>query len=135
YDPWLWRTDATPSGTYTVKHFDGSGPENFVAMRGRVYFVAGTIANGRELFSTDGTANGTRMVVDLTPENGSGPVIGSNPANFKRVGSGLFFTADTPITGRRMLCVTDGTATGTHTSLLIANSFDQLTATRSLLFF
>jgi len=40
----------------------GSNPSGFVRVGDDVYFAAATLQHGRELWVTDGTENGTRMV-------------------------------------------------------------------------
>ena len=67
----LFRTDGTPAGTFEVKDINPGGdwpqPTNLVVAGGRVFFVAGDDAAGRELWSTDGTGAGTARVADLRP--------------------------------------------------------------------
>jgi ELWxxDGT repeat protein len=67
----LFRTDGTPAGTFEVKDINPGGdwpqPTNLVVAGGRVFFVAGDDAAGRELWSTDGTEGGTARVADLRP--------------------------------------------------------------------
>ncbi|MFN7003395.1 MAG: hypothetical protein ACK4NW_08185, partial [Roseinatronobacter sp.] len=63
--------------------------------------------HGRELWVTDGTEEGTRMIFDIR----SGP-IGSGPSQFVATEDGrAFFTASA---GTRRLWITDGTRGGTH---------------------
>ncbi|MFP2899316.1 ELWxxDGT repeat protein, partial [Corallococcus sp. 4LFB] len=59
-------------------------------MGGRLYFAADDGVHGRELWSTDGTAQGTVLVQDLEP----GPV-GSTPTAFAEADGWLFFSATT----------------------------------------
>ena len=48
-----------------------SDPAEFFGFRGDVYFSASTIETGRELWKTDGTRSGTRLVKDLNPGTGA----------------------------------------------------------------
>lgn len=88
-----------------------SAPHSFVEAGGITYFVAKGDEGGgyEELWRTDRTAAGTRMVVDLTPGLGG---TGSNPRNLTNVDGALYFTA-TAGTGANALWTTDGTAAGT----------------------
>ena len=71
------------------------------------FFAVTTRDFGRELYVTDGTSEGTRLVKDII----SGPV-SSNPDNFILLGDLVFFTT-TGFAGIRGLWVTDGTSSGT----------------------
>ncbi len=79
----LWSTDGTATGTQMVKNIntykvrpnsreEGSDPNRFVVAMGKLYFVASTEANGYELYESDGTTAGTKMVTDLYPGDRSG---------------------------------------------------------------
>lgn len=74
----------------------------------RAYFFAYTPEHGRELMVTDGTPEGTRVVLDLIP----GP-FGGMPLGLRTVGDRLYFGAlSTDRTHE--LWTSDGTAEGTH---------------------
>lgn len=82
----------------------GSFPRDFTAAGDRVYFAA-TSVQGEELWTSDGTAAGTKLTKDIRPSS-----FGSNPRSFTPAGNGvLYFTADDG-TGRAWW-KTDGTAT------------------------
>lgn len=108
----LWQTDGTSAGTRMVKDLDPQSSlpgQWFVSARNdaltvgdTMYFTGVTNAHGRELWRTDGTPEGTRMVADLVPGAGD-----SNPEGFVALGNQLIFTAD------KKLWRTDGTAGGT----------------------
>ncbi len=86
----------------------GSAPRFLTRAAARVYFRANDGVHGAELWATDGTAQGTRLVRDIRPgEAGSGPTL------LTRVGSRVFFTAADGVHGRE-LWVSDGTRAGTH---------------------
>jgi ELWxxDGT repeat protein len=71
-----------------------------------ILFAAGT-ALGRELWFTDGTADGTRLVKDIDPAGSS------NPYGFTALGDGrMLFAASTAATSTE-LWVSDGTEAGT----------------------
>jgi ELWxxDGT repeat protein len=107
----LWKTDGTTSGTQKVagpflQRFSSSSP---LAVKDRMYFAAAGEGDncGEELWVSDGTPQGTRMVKDIVPGKES-----SFPREFLAFrNKAFFFATDTP--GRRTLYVTDGTAEGT----------------------
>jgi uncharacterized repeat protein (TIGR01451 family) len=74
----------------------------------QLFFVADDGAHGRELWVTDGTAQGSRLVVDLTPG-----LNGSNPYNLLALGNKVLFTINNSSTGDGEPWVSDGTAAGT----------------------
>jgi large repetitive protein len=111
-----------PPGSYN-RTVNSSAPTQFTEMNGALYFVAesglgpdgepcGPLSAdcrylGRELWKTDGTAEGTVLVRNIS-ELGS-----SQPWNFTISGGLLFFTADDGIVGRE-LWRSDGTEAGTR---------------------
>lgn len=118
----LWVTDGTAAGTRRVSNVAGVAPPwggpgdpqvtGITAAGAKVYFVANDRDAGAQLFVSDGTAAGTRMVKKL----GKGPAeggVGSLPAAGLAVGDKLLFAADDGEHGRE-LWVTDGTAAGTR---------------------
>src|SRR4029450_12078754 len=78
-----------------------------VAYRDRVYFVGEDEAHGAELWSSDGTAAGTRLVRDIDP----GPDWSN--VNDRVVAGGILFFTKIGAHGRE-LWRTDGTEEGTH---------------------
>ena len=102
----LWATDGTAVGTVLLKDINpgaaGSEPgfspndgiledgfERFLVADGRMYFSATTAANGRELWVTDGTPEGTHIVADIVP----GPA-SSSPWEMDEHGGSVYFTAN-----------------------------------------
>lgn len=84
-----------------------SFPEQFTSAGDTLYFTANDIEHGTELWRTDGTREGTRMVKDIFPNSPS-----SNPENLVALGNVLYFTADDGIKGVE-LWRSDGSAEGT----------------------
>jgi len=86
----------------------GSYPNNLTTSGDTLFFSAeGRPYKGTELWATDGTAVGTRLVKDINPGTAS-----SNPDIIKAAGNGvIFFRADDG-TGRN-LWKSDGTTAGT----------------------
>ncbi len=113
----LWKTDGTAAGTKLVKDVDTNGGEGsnafpMAVMGGRVYFTAsdGTFTgeHGNELWKTDGTAAGTKLVKDLAPG-----VADSGINHVAVLGSKLIFTANDNSGIGLQLFQSDGTAAGT----------------------
>jgi ELWxxDGT repeat protein len=131
HEPWV--SDGTPGGTHLLKDIDtqtepslfpggevpgSSNPAHFTPVGSSILFAAddGLAEAGRELWTTDGTAAGTRLLVDInrtvftdgiTDKPGS-----SSPGPLVRFGDRFFFAADDGVYGRE-LWKTDGTAAGT----------------------
>ena len=111
----LWRTDGTPDGTRLVKElgpgYASGNPRYLVAFKQQAFFAASTGALGdpddRELWRSDGTAEGTRRVIDLRPGAAS-----SFPTDLTVRGRTLFFAASDGDTGRE-LWRSDGSKAGT----------------------
>jgi ELWxxDGT repeat protein len=71
------------------------------------FFSAMDDEHGRELWRTDGTPSGTRLLKDINPG-----ADGSYPHGFARVGAELYFVASNPQVGAS-LWKSDGTEVGT----------------------
>ena len=109
----LWVTNGTTEGTYKC-----SIPGNeilkarwFKEFNGRLYFTAQTVANGWEIWSTDGTVAGTAMLKDINPDQGNGFQMNLDP-NFFVFENRLWFKANDGTHGIE-LWSTDGTTAGT----------------------
>ncbi len=111
----IWSTDGTAQGTGRVSRF---GPQGNV-WRDSLYdasavlptgflFVADDPDHGRELWHTEGTPAGTRLVRDLATVN----VASSDPQALMRLGAQVFFFADDGTHGFE-LWKSDGTGAGT----------------------
>jgi ELWxxDGT repeat protein len=113
----LWRSDGTEDGTHLVKDIlSGSGSgltesgyysANLTNLAGTLLFAADDGTNGRELWTSDGTAEGTVLVKDIYPAANT-----SWLQDFVPVGDKLFFAADDGTNGKE-LWVSDGTGDGT----------------------
>jgi ELWxxDGT repeat protein len=86
----------------------GSNPRELTNAAGLVFFTADDDVHGRELWITDGTAAGTRLIRDIRPGPG-----GSRPRKLTPVGGRLYFVATDGTRGRE-LWVSDGTRAGTR---------------------
>src|SRR5215212_4164568 len=81
----LWRSNGTRSGTRLVKDIDpgplvikkmenteagSSAPDKVLRTKRWIYFAAITASKGEELWKSDGTARGTKIVKDIVPGPG-----------------------------------------------------------------
>lgn len=102
----LWKTDGTVGGTLKVATIPYSGYGDlfdFTAISGAVYFrVWG--ADGRELWSSDGTSTGTGLVVDMNP--GVYKPYG-DPSGLTLVGDTIYFAANRVDVGRELFLLAD----------------------------
>ncbi|HSK74854.1 MAG TPA: ELWxxDGT repeat protein, partial [Thermoanaerobaculia bacterium] len=93
----LWRLDAT-FGAVLVRTV-GPAAQSFgatmVSAGGRLFFPGHDGEHGIELWESDGTAAGTRMVEDIAPGPSS-----SRPAEISALGNRIFFSANDGIHGR-----------------------------------
>ena len=120
----LWRTDGSLEGTQHVADLDISrqtirypagtridlkSNQLLATANDRVYFVASDGEHGREVWTTDGTSKGTRMVTDLSP----GPSNTFFATQFAVAGDQLFFTAY-EASGNLGMWTSDGTQDGTY---------------------
>jgi ELWxxDGT repeat protein len=113
----LWRTDGTPAGTTFVS----AGPRgealyisDLVTAGNRLFFQGYDSAHGYEVWVSDGTAGGTRLVKDIDP----GPAHG-RPENLTVLDGILYFAANDSEHGIE-LWRSDGTDGGTR---LVADLF------------
>ena len=120
----LWRSDGTAQGTTLVGDinpgsdsewpYGNSWPSELTDVAGTLFFVANDGVHGYELWRSDGTADGTKMVRDILPGTAW---TGSYPDQLTNIAGTLFFGADDEIhssgaTGTE-LWSSDGTAAGT----------------------
>jgi ELWxxDGT repeat protein len=86
-DVGLWRTDGNARGaTLVTRAVSGPGPLTNVS--GTIFFVNSDAAHGPELWKSNGTADGTRLVLDIYPG-----LTGSYPSQLTNINGTLFFSA------------------------------------------
>ncbi len=134
----LWRTDGTEAGTRALVDVDGNfSPSDFAPLGGRAFFGL-VVAEGLELWSSDGTAAGTVPVI--SDVDAPRPL---NPRSFAVLHGILYFYAETGDPARPgALWRSDGTAAGTRIVTTFAPPGDpdlfispELTPAGDLLFF
>lgn len=103
----LYRTDGSTGGTFELSPLQNALFSGTVEVNEVAYFVGQDAGSGSELWITDGTSLGTRLVKDIFPGASS-----ASPQSLTRVDDRLFFSA-IENTGGRELWVSDGTAGGT----------------------
>lgn len=88
-----------------------SSPDELTPLEDCFLFVADDLVNGRELWRSDGSQQGTALLADIYPGR-----IGSNPEQLARVGTTVYFAAESPDYGTE-LWASDGTTAGTAQQL------------------
>jgi trimeric autotransporter adhesin len=107
----LWKSDGSEKGTVKVANIEptyyspyfNTEPQHVFCVSGNNLFVAATEYDtyGTELWITNGTDKGTKLVKNINP------TFNSNPTNLTDVNGILYFTADDGIHGNE-LWSTDG---------------------------
>ena len=130
----LWVTDGTAAGTHELTGisgaFTGSGglfggpptthvasPPDLTIFNNEVLFNGLDAAGNNGLWTTDGTASGTRELTTISGANATGV----DPFYLTPFKHEVIFNGDDAI-GNRGLWVTDGTAAGTHEVTGIKNA-------------
>ncbi|NTU84735.1 MAG: hypothetical protein HGA45_36125 [Chloroflexales bacterium] len=115
--PGLVVSDGTPAGTRPIGDFTVLSWYNGVAsLGGRLYFIADDAVHGAELWVSDGTAVGTKILADINPGK---PDAFTYSSALWQVGDQLVFLADDGTNGAE-LWGTDGTPGGTQPLMEIA---------------
>jgi ELWxxDGT repeat protein len=107
----LWMSDGTDAGTKAVKNINFSNafaieppttqeptPAYLTLVGNTLYFVADDGEKGKELWQSNGTEAGTKIVKDIN----TAQFTGSNPTNLRNASGKLFFMADDGINGREL---------------------------------
>jgi ELWxxDGT repeat protein len=124
----LWKTDGTFPGTVLVKDIftnnsnpfqSLAGPRYYTKIGNTIYFSARDAVNGIELWKTDGTGQGTKMIKDINLGNNTN----FGPSQLTRVNNTLYFkqnTSENP--GNTQILKSDGTEQGTTQVTNLQNS-------------
>lgn len=121
----LYKTDGSVDGAILVASFPRTvpnslysiEPSNFTAAGSNLFFTYNDGVHGIELWTSDGTPSGTRMVKDICPGADS-----SEPGWLTSVGGKLYF-AVTDGTNPDGLWTSDGTEAGTRLVTVINSGF------------
>jgi ELWxxDGT repeat protein len=122
----LWATDGTPAGTRLLKEVklpsdlaaattNPLGIANPTDVNGKLFFTVDLPGAGQQLWATDGTPAGTKLVKQVHPQSSARLTspIGPDPVRqLTAAGGKLFFVADGGSVGSQVW-VSDGTAAGT----------------------
>ncbi len=92
----------------------GSEPREFVLAGPRMFFTAFSPSTGRELYVTDGSPAGTRLVVDLFAGSGSGMAAQQQQRPYLFANGRLYFSGISSSRPNCALFETDGSAAGTR---------------------
>lgn len=106
----IWVSDGTAAGTQILKDInpgsgDGVSPIvsspfvalDFIVHGDKLYFTANNGTTGYELWETDGTSPGTKLVYDLNPG-----MTGSTPTTYRIMGNFIYFFATTQAAGKEL---------------------------------
>ena len=114
----LWKASPSTGGAALVRDiYPGYAPpdilaypylRDFTALDGNLYFSANDLVHGHELWTSDGTAEGTRLVSDIVPGAGS-----SWARGLRAVGEIIYFSAIGPGDHGLEAWRSDGTGAGT----------------------
>jgi ELWxxDGT repeat protein len=117
----LWKSNGTAGGTKLVKDININRPdalppqglESTASLNGKIYFLANDGTHGLQLWKSNGTAGGTKLVKSIGPAPFSGGLIARAPfASLTNVNGELYFVANDGTHGFQ-LWKSNGTAAGT----------------------
>ena len=95
-------------------YVNGSNAYGFTEFNEQLFFTANDGENGNELWVSDGTTEGTQLLLDINPGIGNyGYANGSYVSGFTEFDGKLYFTANDGENGNE-LWVSDGTTEGTQ---------------------
>jgi ELWxxDGT repeat protein len=116
FEPWI--SDGTAAGTMQLADINpgaassipqleaGDPSDNYqtvvMSVGNRLFFAADNTTQGTELWTTDGTTTGTRLVRDIATQTSGSAAISSFPRNLTNVNGVLYFSADNNISGREL---------------------------------
>ena len=112
----IWVSDGTQAGTRALTDAMYFG-QMLRAAGSQVFFMVGANAQYGDLWATDGTVGGTRLVKSVSPTSAAGAT------NLMPLGSNVIFFADDRTHGMEPW-ISDGTAAGTHLLVDLAPSLN-----------
>ncbi|MFK8060432.1 MAG: ELWxxDGT repeat protein [Polaribacter sp.] len=115
----LWKTDASVQGTSMITEINSSVTlsdlnfRNFTIYNDKMYFMNGGNNTGFELFESDGTAEGTKIAIDINPEeNANHTNSNSYPERLTVFKDKLFFSANNGYSGIELFAFSDTESNG-----------------------
>jgi ELWxxDGT repeat protein len=116
FEPWL--SDGTAAGTRQLLDINAGAASSIpqldlfyfspnyetvvMSVGNRLFFSADNGTQGTELWTTDGTSAGTRLVRDIAVQSTTGVAVSSFPANLTNVNGVLYFSANNRTNGREL---------------------------------
>lgn len=139
YGKELWKTDGTANGTKIVKDIL-PGPKEYLPIFQQIitnitlvnstpFFLTTTPEYGLELWRSDGTAAGTKLVKDITPGTSSSTI-----SNMVSCNNLLFFLVQNS-SGKMELWRSDGTDSGTFFLFTMTSNTIQLVSNGNQVYF
>ena len=107
----LWVSDGTSEGTQLLKDInpgssydfpDGSYADNFIEFEDQLFFTANNGENGNELWVSDGTSEGTQLLVDINPGSNYGNPESSYAYGLTVINDELVFSANNGENGNEL---------------------------------
>ena len=114
----LWKTNGDSSNTFVLRQFRPfSTVHSLTCYNGKLYFIANDSTAGYELWTSDGTAQGTNVLKNISPGHAFPRTALPDGGSLLFVYNNLlYFTADDYYHGQE-LWQSDGTANGTQMTL------------------
>ena len=104
----LFRSDGSDEGTFVLGYNKFISPLDMISFKNKLYFSAEGPSIGEEIWSSDGTEDGTNSFTEIV----SG-VDGSHPRNLTKINEDMFFFSANDNVHGQELWKSDGTASGT----------------------
>jgi ELWxxDGT repeat protein len=92
-----YRTARSCQKDITPNAGSNFAPDGLTAVDGTLLFSANDTIHGYELWSSDGTPDGTVLIQDINVGGAD-----SNPSHFTRIGATIFFSAQASATGQEL---------------------------------
>lgn len=131
----LWVSKGEEFNTQQIQPSSSSSfgyPVNPASLNGKFLFMGSDYANGRELWISDGTNEGTQLLKDICPGRPSGWASGFLKS--KATDHFVFFSANDGVHGVE-LWASDGTASGTNMVKDLNANLGEITTTNDYAFF
>lgn len=109
----MWKSDGTLAGTVLIMpNIVSTIPGDYAVLNNTLFFSTDDGVHGTELWTTNGTAAGTGLVINLRAD-GAGVFSSGAPYNMINFKNKIYFTASDDMHGAELFS-SDGTAAGTQ---------------------